>query len=144
MRAALRATGLAAVAAAALATTACSAAGAGACLGQLKPPAEVRGSLGAFVPCNFQAPACGENDPAYQAVPGAQLVFTSTDCGTRTFAIRTGGDGTYAVVLPEGHYNVAVEGGRPASVSVVSGQRVVLNLREDIGPARRFARVPNG
>lgn len=137
----LVATGVAAVV---LATAGCDASSAGACLDQLKPPAEVRGALGVFLPCSFDAPACGDNDPAYYAVPGAQLVFTSTGCGTRSIATRTGGDGTYAVALPEGRYMVAVEGGRPAAVSVVSGQRIVLNLRADGAPVRRFMTAPGG
>ena len=128
----------------ALAGAGCSTADATDCLSQLKPPGEVRGSLGVFVPCAFEAPACGDFDPAYHSVPGARLVFTSQECGSRSFSTLTADDGSYDMVLPEGRYTVSVEGGRPAAVAVVSGRRVDLNLREDLTPARRLAPVPGG
>ena len=140
----MRAAGARLLAVALFATAGCDASAATGCLDQLKPPGEVHGSLGVFLPCSFEAPACGQNDPAYHAVPGAQLVFSSTACGGRTFGIRTAGDGTYDLVLPEGSYAVAVEGGRPAAVAVVSGRRVELNLREDLNSARRFTPIASG
>lgn len=134
MRAAL------ALAAVVIACAACDTATAAACLDQLKPPGEVRGSLGMYLPCQF-GPACGDNDPAYRPVPGATLVFTSTDCGSRRLETRTLANGSYDLALPEGRYVVAVEGGRPSSVTVSSGRVSTLNLRQDIQSSRRFVPV---
>ncbi len=122
--------------AAALVLAGCDPAAAEACVAQLKPPGEVHGSVGAYVPCNFPGPACGENDPAYRPVPGVRVVFTSLECGGRTFDVQTGGDGTYDVVLPEGRYRVDVTGGRDGAVSVESGRHVELNLRQDTAAPR--------
>ncbi len=122
---------------------ACDGASAAACLGQLKPPGEVHGSLGMYLPCQF-GPACGSNDPAYRPVPGATLVFTSDECGSRSFKTRTLGDGSYDLSLPEGKYAVAVEGGQPAAVKVTSGRLSTLNLRQDVQPSRKYLPVATG
>ena len=107
---------------------ACDAGSATACVAQLKPPGEVHGAFGAYIPCTFPGPACGENDPAYRPVGGARVVFRSLECGGQSFSTRTADDGTYDLVVPEGRYTVSVEGGRPASVRVSSGRHVELNL----------------
>ena len=106
----------------------CDAGSAAACVAQLKPPGEVHGAYGAYVPCIFPGPACGDNDPAYRPLAGARVVLRSLECGGQTFSSRTADDGTYDMVVPEGRYAVSVEGGRPASVTVVSGRHVELNL----------------